>query len=255
MTETSGEGAKSIKAMREALGSAARAGDFDTIFQMLDAQGDCLPVHLQVYFRALAFVRTGRPTEALEVLENGPENQWNLGLLIGSLINAGQIGEAGLRLSSAELKPHQKRGFLARLAHAAFVCGDYGAAAYWGLKFREAAPRPMLRFNADVSSLILIGDVEAVRERLPLCSSNQAAILGHALREAAVVLDRRVAEGKKSPIRPSSALSGSHAGSSVSQDHAECGTAGRARISKASFDDQAHACQSGAKAKQGNGGS
>nr|WP_319515751.1 hypothetical protein [uncultured Cohaesibacter sp.] len=197
MTVTSGEGAKSIKAMREALGSAARAGDFDTIFQMLDAQGDCLPVHLQVYFRALALVRTGRPTEALEVLENGPENQRNLGLLIGTLINAGQIGEAGLRLSSAELKPHQKRGFLARLAHAAFVCGDYGAAAYWGLKFREAAPRPMPRFNADVSSLILLGDVEAVRERLPLCGSNQAAILGHALREAAVVLDRRVAEGKK----------------------------------------------------------
>ena len=63
MTVTSGEGAKSIKAMREALGSAAKAGDFDTIFHTLDARGDRLPMHLQVYFRALALVRTGRPAE------------------------------------------------------------------------------------------------------------------------------------------------------------------------------------------------
>ncbi|WP_319567145.1 hypothetical protein [Cohaesibacter marisflavi] len=197
MTVTSGEGAKSIKAMREALGSAARAGDFETIFQMLDAQGDCLPLRLQVYFGALALVRTGRPAEALEVLKKGPRNRLFLLLRFDALIDAGEIRMANQLLPTLGLASQKHRVCLGRLTNAAFAAGNYRAAANWGFKLRQASPRPMPRFNADLSSLILLGDVEAVRERLPLCGSNQAAILGHALREAAVVLDRRAVEGKK----------------------------------------------------------
>ena len=164
----------------------------------LDKDGAQIPGPLQAYFKAKALLKTGRPDEALEFLEKAPATRRLQMLHLGALIGAGRIVEAEQLFSVLRdtLKPHHLRDFLRRLSLAAFVAGDYHAAAQWGLELRNSSLQPISYFRTDLSALILLNDGEAVRERLKLCKPVPVRILGVALKEAALVLDHRAEQGE-----------------------------------------------------------
>ena len=185
-------------AVREQLEKATKAQDYEAVFAILDKDGAQIRAPLQTYFKAKALLKTGRPDEALELLAKAPETRRLQMLRLGALIGAGRIAEAEQLLSVLRdsLKPHHLRDFLRRLSLAAFVAGDYHAAAQWGLELRNSSLQPIRYFRTDLSALILLNDVEAVRERLKLCKPVPVRNLGVALREAALVLDHRAEQGE-----------------------------------------------------------